>query len=624
MRNKIKRKAKQSRKNIILIILLLDVLLLCRIAQIPYLFSMYKLEAVSVAIRYSIIDCIIGIITNQLTMSVFIILQVMVLTIIYAIWTWTYKINNEIEKNIDLDTPKQSGNGQYGTSRFQTNYEKKINFDIWNDDAKQGGVVFGMEKEANRENIYYDGDDTHTLIIGSTRSGKTRKIILPTIWVLANASESMVITDLKGEIYITVADFLIKKGYNVILHNYRDTEKSNKRINILHNAITAYENGDIPEMVEIAEEIAEVMTPKSTNRSDPIWEAGEKAVIAGLILLVVMEAPERAQKNMSSVINILVTLGVYNEDGCQLINYINSLEKNHPARMAFSPATIASGKTRASFFASVLADIRIYGSEKMAFITSNQDYDMQEIGKKKTAVFLIIPDEKNMYNKLAALQITMIYQELIILSNIEAERVPKRVNFLLDEFGNIPTIPYLIEKITAGAGRGIKFIMAVQAIEQIREKYGDFQSKIILANTLNKIYLITADLETAKYVSEILGQYTVENESESNSLQKQSVSLGSGRNLIGRALLTPDELMRWKNKSVVIRARMFPSIFDIPDLSKYRANTSFGMTNDTKINQSIKKYRWMKVEKINADKVITWIPILITKEKKNDEVKDIL
>ncbi|MBS3937162.1 MAG: TraM recognition domain-containing protein [Peptococcaceae bacterium] len=193
------------------------------------------------------------------------------------------------------------------------------------------------------------------------------------------------------------------------------------------------------------------------------------------------------------------------------------------------------------------------------------------MGNERSAVFLVIPDERGVRNVLASLYISQCYQALADIGNQTGGRLKRRVNFLLDEFGNIPAIPDFDKKLTVAAGRNIRFLLAVQDVSQIKARYGEAYGTI-LGNCATWVYLSTADPETAKMLSAKTGQHTVRTESHSSS-SRSSTESSTSESMTGRALLMPDEVLRWpKNWALVLQTGQNPAKLRLPDLSQWPAD----------------------------------------------------
>ena len=470
----------------------------------------------------------------------------------------------------------------HGSSRWQKKSEINKNTTVWNTVRKpeKGGIVLGYDHKTRK--AWLETRDFHTLLIGATRSGKTRRIIFPTIWHLAQAEESMIITDPKGELYERSRDYLEGEGYTVTLLDFRNPKRGNFW-NPLDPVVQSIKAEDLPRASEQAWDIAHMIVHQKPQTGDPLWANGEESLIAALILAAAIEAPKK-NKHMGTCYAMvselggakeeLVTVGkkVFTKSSIPLNDYIQGLPLGHLARAAYGTAMLATEKVRASFFTGAAADLRLWADPGIVHLTSRQGHCLKSAGREKTAVFLVIPDEKSTRHMLASLYIDQTYQALVELAIANKGRLPVRVNFLLDEFGNLPIINDFDKKLTVAGGRNMRFTLVIQDVTQLQRHYKESQ-QTITGNCHTWIYLLTADMETAQLVAAKTGQYTVETESYSSSVQTRGESYGSNQGTTGRALLLPDEVLRWpQDMSLVLQARQFPMKLPLPDLSRWRAD----------------------------------------------------
>lgn len=514
----------------------------------------------------------------------------------------------------DIGGPESTGGGEHGTSRWMTEKETSEVFEEWDTDTeiKKSGSILGLKSLPNKKfRVVYDSDDKHTLIIATSRAGKTRRLIIPKIWMNAKAGESMVIADIKKELYKKNYNYLKRRGYKIVLIDFRNPAVSNK-YNPMYLVNRSLAKGDYSKATEAAWDIANSIVDKKSHPGDPLWPNGEESTIASLILTTAYECEDESLKHMGSVYSLFYKLGVPDEEGrIPLIEYINSLPDNHPGRAAFATAAIAPYRTRASFFSSASSDLRLWSMPSIMHMTSEQDHNLEDVGKEKTAVFLVIPDEKSTTHFLATLYITQTYQALVDLANRNGGRLPVRVNFELDEFGNLPSIPDFPNKITVAAGRGIRFTLVVQDLSQIEELYGKL-ARTIQGNCHLWLYLLTTDLETAKYISQKTGEYTIASESTNSSVRSmKEYSVGSSEGTTGRYLLTPNEVLRWPADQVlVMAARQHPVRLPLPDLSKWPADVELDMYDDDEDFN------------VTVPMTVTWTPKFeLKKEEEKEEEK---
>lgn len=513
---------------------------------------------------------------EEQTRTVWYYFQPMVAAAVIGIFT-QYGLMRRKRTGKDIGGPDAAGQGQFGTARWQTEKEVNSNFYLWNagKELPRGGVVLGAKQQGKNFCAWLDTDDTHTLLIGATRSGKSRRLIMPSIWTIARAGESMIIPDPKKELFNTTAGYLWEQGYNVILLDFQDPGSGN-RWNLLHPVIMRLQNGDDAGAAKAAKQLAHMLTYQFQRpeeyKGDKIWPQSQKSLTAALALAVSMEAPAPA-RHMGSVYRTLTSLG--KNGGKDLDEYFDSLDDDHPAKVAYGVAAMAESKLRNGIFTGAAAQLEMWSDPGVCWLTAEQDHDLAAPGREKTAVFIVVPDEDSSLHILAALYIAQTYTALTELVRANGERLDKRVHFLLEEFGNLPPIPDFAEKITLAGGRGMKFLIAIQGLDQIKKRYKD-DATTIFGNCNTWVYLSTADYETARLLSKKTGEYTQQTENLSAQVRKEDHTRGVSYGLAGRALLLPDEVLRWPvGRSLITRGRTNPARLPLPDLSEWPAADDF-------------------------------------------------
>ena len=456
------------------------------------------------------------------------------------------------------ELPKEDGSYEYGSSRFATEKEIKKKFKAWNHGSKLDSG--GIPVTTINNKIYYDDSSDHTLLIGTTGSGKSVSAIMPLIFNLADAGESMVINDTKSELYSVSADYLEKKGYNIYIINLRDAMSSDGW-NPLHLPFTYYRNNMIDEAGDMIENFTSSLC-KNLSSKDMYWEKSANSVLTALCYALIEDAPKEEQVNLYSIYNLLV------EHGNKTIDRFNSLDlyfQQKPvgslSKMSYATGSFAKGETRATLFSVLATVIKMFSDVGIANLTSRTDFELESIGMKKSAVFLIIPDEKESRHELASLFVDQCYQALVNKAqSLKSGMLPIRVNFILDEFANMPVVNSISNKITVSRSRNIRYYLVIQDFSQLKDKYKD-ASSTIKSNCNNWIYLLTADNETAKEISSRLGKYTISNSrfSVSSRLNHFDDNFSNDKSLLGRELLMPEELMRFKfGEGLFLKTRMFP------------------------------------------------------------------
>lgn len=310
-----------------------------------------------------------------------------------------------------------------------------------------------------------------------------------------------------------------------------------------------------------------------------------------------------------------------------LNKYVWDLPMDHPSKGLLAVSEIAPSRTRGSFYTSALMTLRLFTNPLIADMTSHSDYDAMKVGSNKTAVFIILPDDRKTYYSLASLYVTQQYQMLSKAADLRGGRLKRRVNYILDEFGNFVKIPIFTNMLTVGGGKGIRFYPFVQDFNQIDVVYDDKEASIIRSNCENWIYLQTDDPSTLKSLSDKLGKYTISTYSLSANHQKFSNPSSSHNvSLTGRELLTPDEIKKINRPYSLVTSRNDPAIFYSPDLSQWYFNTLLGL-GDEEHNRRIRLARenvrpFRKV----SNKIVLWgiwdeYKSAIIKEQKDKETK---
>lgn len=446
--------------------------------------------------------------------------------------------------------------------------------------CKQGGIVID---ETDEKTFYCITNDQHTLINGSTNSGKTRSLVLPSLCTLALAGESIIATDAKGEINAYTSEFLKNMGYKVTVLNFTDTSLSNK-YNLLQPVINAVNEDDISQAITRAWDLTTFLVEKN-EKTEPIWRNGEMSVIAAAILCVVYDNKDNPQfQNMTNVYHFISEMfrEIPKKSGKgtfkPIDRYLEDCPTDHPARGLLGISAVAPDKTAGSFYTSALTTLQLFTSPEVFGITNSSDLDPQNLGKEKNALFFVLPENKSTYYPIVTLICSQIYDILTETAKANGNRLKKRVNFLLDEFGNFSKIADFVNMLTVGRGYGIRFNMFIQSFAQIKEKYGDNALTTIQDNCIG-IYLSGGAEETNKAWEKRLGTYTTTSYSLGGGIQhRSSYQSSSNVNLTSRELLKSDEIAKIKNPYVLsAENQQRPAVTKLYDISKLIFNDFLGL-----------------------------------------------
>ncbi|MEG2321912.1 MAG: type IV secretory system conjugative DNA transfer family protein [Bacilli bacterium] len=393
------------------------------------------------------------------------------------------------------------------------------------------------------ENLWVDDGESHSLIIGSTGSGKTQTMVLPLVESLAKHGESMIVTDPKGEIYEKTANMLRKKGYNVVVLNFRDPQKGNSW-NPLSLPYNLYKEGNKDKANELLDDLAmNILYDEKSQSQDPFWEKTSADYFTGLSLGLFDDAlPEEINLNS---INLMTTVGEEKLGNTTYIKeYFGYKDPSSPAYVNASSTIMAPSDTKSSILSVFKQKIKLFSSrENLSEMLATSDFDMKDIGRTKTAVFIVIQDEKKTYHSLVTIFIKQCYETLIDVAQEAGGKLPFRTNFVLDEFANMPPLKDVTTMITAARSRNIRFNLIIQNFAQLYQVYGKENGETIKGNCGNIVYLISSEIGALEEISKMCG--------ESKSKEKDKTA--------STPLITVSDLQRLKEGEIVIlRTRMWP------------------------------------------------------------------
>lgn len=480
-----------------------------------------------------------------------------------------YKYNFKIRNSNSVNgIPKRVESNEFGSSKFASMKEIKDRFTTWKfgKDNKSGGMVVAIENNK----YYVDTSSNHSLIIGNTGSGKTASVIFPLIFNLADAGESMIINDVKGELYKTTYDYLKRKKYDIKVINLRDTSNSDFW-NPLTLAYEYHKENNFEKEIETINDLSNAIC-EEVNSRDKYWQESSSSVLSALCLALIEDCKNENQVHFHSIYNLLVEHGgkKYGDQN-SLDKYFDDRPFGSTAKNLYSAGNFARGETRATIFSILASKLRVFGDTGVSYITSRTSFNIKDIGKKKTAIFLIVPDEKISRHFVGTLFFNQMYQTLVEeAQKTKAGTLPIRVNFILEELCNTIHIPEFSKKLTVARSRQIRIYSVIQDFGQLQESYKE-QAATIKAN-MNLVYLLTNEYQTAREISNRIGKYTIltTRTSSSNRYGKADFHLSSDSSLTGRDLLTPDELMNFKfGEALFLMARMNPVKSNLKQIKDY-------------------------------------------------------
>jgi len=423
----------------------------------------------------------------------------------------------------------------------------------------------------------------NVLIVGGSGSGKTRFWLKPN---LLQMHSSYVVTDPKGSIVVECGNALLKNGYKLKILNTINFSKS------MHYNPFAY--------VHSEKDVLKLVTTLMTNTKgegsggDPFWEKSERLLLTALIAYLHYEAPVEEQ-NFATLLEMLNTMQVL-EDDEEYQNPVDllfeELAKKKPNSFAgrqYKLYKLAAGKTAKSILISCGARLAPFDIQELRDLTMYDELQLDTLGDKKTALFLIMSDTDSTFNFL----ISMVYTQLFNLlcdkaDDVYGGKLPIHVRCLIDECANIGQIPNLEKLVATIRSREISACLVLQARSQLKAIYKD-NADTIVGNMDSQIFLGGSEPTTLKDLSEMLGKETIDAFNTSDT-RGNSPSYGTTFQKMGHELLSRDELAVLDGGKCILQLRgVRPFLSDKYDLTQH-PNYKLTSDYDPKNTFDIEKY----------------------------------
>ena len=423
----------------------------------------------------------------------------------------------------------------------------------------------------------------NVLVVGGSGSGKTRFWLKPN---LLQCHSSYVVTDPKGSIVVECGNALLKNGYKLKILNTINFKKS------MHYNPFAY--------VHSEKDILKLVTTLMTNTKgegsggDPFWEKSERLLLTALIAYLHYEAPVEEQ-NFATLLEMLNTMQVLGDDE-EYQNPVDllfeELAKKKPNSFAgrqYKLYKLAAGKTAKSILISCGARLAPFDIQELRDLTMYDELQLDTLGDKKTALFLIMSDTDSTFNFL----ISMVYTQLFNLlcdkaDDVYGGKLPVHVRCLIDECANIGQIPNLEKLVATIRSREISACLVLQARSQLKAIYKD-NADTIVGNMDSQIFLGGSEPTTLKDLSEMLGKETIDAFNTSDT-RGNSPSYGTTFQKMGHELLSRDELAVLDGGKCILQLRgVRPFLSDKYDLTQH-PNYKLTSDYDPKNTFDIEKY----------------------------------
>ena len=432
----------------------------------------------------------------------------------------------------------------------------QINYDS---DIKKSGIPMMYDEN----NLYIKDDVAHTMVIGSTGSGKTQAIMLPQLRLAIKAQESFIVHDVKGEIYDILSGELKKQNYNTIVINLDNSTVGNK-YNPLSLSYELYKNGNVDQAIELLENVGYYFCCNETfnENLDPYWTNSATSLFVGLALYLFDNANED-EINLSSLLNLV-------SDFDKLTEKLNNYDPISPTYIYLSGIVFAPSDTKGSIISVFNQNMRLFVSrESLLKQLSTTDFDIKNIQKEKTALF-IISNNKLVSRRL----IPLLIEECYFATTINNDKT-RRLNIVLDEFENLIPFKEFNNMLTLSRGYNIKFSIYIRSLLELRNTYGIEKTEILKIVFGNIVYLLANDTETLEEISKLCGKQKTENGVES--------------------LISIEDLKLLNNfEAIVLIPRIYPIKTKL--LPDYKIDWKF---SEEKVNIKKSENKELKVFKIN-------------------------
>ena len=426
----------------------------------------------------------------------------------------------------------------------------KIN--IENGECATGGIPIISDGKV----AYVDGSDTHTMVFGSTGSKKTRLFCMPLINILAMAGESFITTDPKGELFEKTSGIVANNGYKTIVLNFRDFKHSDFW-NPLAIPYDLYHKGKRDEAVALINDFVNALAePQRANTKEVYWvDMAVSQMLASLLFFI--ETAKKDEANIYSFVNYYMQ--TCSPDKTQEIADLCTETSIAAVNFKSVLTNKSADKTYASVTSTVAAMLNMFTVRRtLCQVLSRSSFNVSNIGKKRTAIYIIVPDEKTTYHVLVTMFIKQVYELLISeAQKSPKKRLPIRVNFVLDEFANIPKIPEMPSMISAARSRNMRFFLYVQSMQQIIHKYNN-EAHTIKGNCDNWVFLTTREKKLLDEISYLCGNASF---------------INTFGNIERKPLISISELQRFNKElgeTLILHGRNYPLVTELPDIDDYK------------------------------------------------------
>lgn len=531
---------------------------------------------------------------------------------------------------------KTVGDGQYGTAYFATKKEilgayhcVRYKPKEWREGKNLPniqGLIVGSVGNKRKLRAYVDDDDIHCLMIGAAGVGKTSFFLYPNLEYTCASGMSFLATDTKGDLYRNYGTIAEKYyGYHVAVIDLRNPTKShgNNMLHLVNKYMDMYldDNTDVRSKAK-AEKYAKIIAKtiifsgeqdaSSYGQNAFFYDCAEGLLTA--VILLVSEFCDPLERHIISVFKLVQDLlapsKVKGMNQFKLL--LDRLPESHKARWFAGAALNTSEQSMQSVLSTALSRLNAFlDSELEQILCFDSVIDAERFCSEKTAIFLCMPEEDNTKHFLISLIVEQFYREILVVADETDGRLNNRVMMFLDEYGTLPKINSAEMMFSASRSRRVTLVPMIQSIAQLQKNYGKEGADIIIDNCQDSLFSGFAPTsETAKTLSEALGQRTV----LSGSITKGKNDPSQSLQMIGRPLMTPDELKSLKKGCFIVTKTGVS-----PMRTRLQLFTKWGITFDEpyRIPEQVTR----KVRYADKDKLLDRINLLFHQDDEETPIQ---
>lgn len=357
----------------------------------------------------------------------------------------------------------------------------------------------GLPMMYDDDGIYVDQSESHVIVVGATGSGKTQATLLPESRLAIRAGESIVVNDIKGEIYESLKKDLEKNDYKVIKIDLSNPNKSNN-FNLFSLPFMLYKNKEKDKAIEVLEKSVRYIAMDSNNNqnSDPFWEISATNYFVGIILYLFENSDE------------VPTL----KDAYKLAmdfdeKIINTIDKTSPIYVNLAPTILAPSETKGSIISVLGQKVgAIISHEQVTSMMEKSDFELADITKNKTALFIISKDGNYISSIMVPIIVTQIYYSISYFGKNE-----RKLSIFIDEFEKLLPIKNFEVMADYSRSLNIKFLIFIKSLLELKSKYGKEETELIKISFGTIVYLLANDIETLEDISNMCGNVVTSNDS---------------------------------------------------------------------------------------------------------------